>query len=178
MNTSFYNQIKNSSAHTQNRIDNANFVLQNLNLIPELLNYCFNTHDKQHIRACCVLEKVFEMDLGLCLPYLDFICNHLHLLKNDSAIRSMSRFIMLLSKDNSKKSYLSDFQIKKIIEVNFDWLIADYRVAVKHHAIYTLYEIGKKNSWIHNEIKPILEKDAPSYSIGYKVVVKKILKLI
>lgn len=183
MNLKFYNQIKNSSAHTKSRKDNAEFVLQNLHLLPELIAFSFIVKDKQHIRACAVLDKVFELQLGLSFQFIDMICNDLHKLKNDSAIRSISRFVMFLVQYNTKNiktnsSYLSENQLEKITEVCFDWLISDYRVAVKQHAIYMLFEIGKTQDWIYSELRIILEKDANENSPAYKSIAKRILKQI
>ena len=176
MNSDLLNRIENSTAHTQNRNDNATFIIENLNLIPILIEASFEIKKKSHFRACCILEKVFELQIGLSLIYLDYICENLYKLKNDSAIRSISRFVMFLVQDNSKKSYLSNKQLLKIMEACFDWLIADYRVAVKAHAIYTLFELGKKEDWINPELRNILESDAINHSAGYKSVARKILK--
>ncbi len=178
MDLELYKRIENSSAHTQNRIDNGNFIVQNPHLLTDLVPFCFEISNKLHIRACCILEKVFEIQMDLSFNYLDSICKNLSNLKNDSAIRSMSRFLMLLIKDNLKKKYLSENQLEKITESSFDWLISDYRVAVKHHAVNILIETGKKTSWIYPELKTILEKEIEFPSPSYRCIVKKFLKII
>jgi hypothetical protein len=183
MNLEFYNQIKNSTAHTKSRYDNANFILQNLNLLPDLIAYSFDVNDKCHHRAAAVLDIVFELQFGLIYRFKDLILNDLHILKNDSAIRSISRFVMPLVQENSKKiktnsNFLSEIQLEKVVEVCFDWLIADYRVAVKQHAIYMLFEIGKTQDWIYPELRIILEKDAVGNSPAYISIARKILKQI
>ena len=180
MNSHFYNQIKNSTSHTKSRQDNAEFVRKNPEYLPYLMELCFLVDDKTHIRATAVLEKLFEIDFELSKPYIDTICSKISLLKNDSAIRAVSRHLMFLVQDNtqkrkSKNDYLTQNQLDKIAEASFDWLISDYRVAVKHHAMYTLLEIGKQQDWIYPEMKIILEKDAHCHSIGYKVVAKNII---
>lgn len=178
MNTDLYQRIKNSSANTQNRIDNGTFILRNPHLVEELITFSFQINDKLHIRACCILEKVFELQLDLSFPYLDSVCDKMGLLKNDSAIRSISRFIMLLVQDNSKKNYLIENQLTKITETCFDWLISDIRIAPKVHAIYALFELGKTQDWIYPELKIILEHDYSHHSTGYKACARKILKKI
>jgi hypothetical protein len=178
MNLELLQRIEKSSAHTQNRIDNAEFILRNLDLLNELISFSFQTENKFHLRACCILEKVFELQLDLSFPFLDIICNDLKLLKNDSAIRSISRFLMFLVQDNSKNNYLTENQLEKITESSFDWLIGDYKVAVKHHAINTLIETGKKQSWIYPELLTILEKEIEFPSPGYRSIVKKFLKIV
>ncbi len=183
MDLEFYNRIKNSTAHTKSRHDNANFVLQNLNLLPDVITHSFDINDKSHHRAAAILDIVFELQFGLLYQYKDIILNDLHFLKNDSAIRSISRFVMHLVQDNSKKiktnsDFLTEIQIEKLTEICFDWLISDYRLAVKQHAIYILFEIGKTQEWIYPELRIILEKDAVGNSPAYKSLARKILKVI
>jgi hypothetical protein len=178
MDLALYQRIEKSSAHTKNRIDNGTFVVQNPHLLKDLVTFCFNINDKLHIRACCILEKALDIQLDLCFPYLDLVCINLHKLKNDSAIRSISRFVLFLIQDNTKKKYLTENQLEKITEVCFDWLISDIRIAPKVHAIYTLYELGKTQDWIYPELKIILEQDAAKHSAGYKVAAREILKKI
>ena len=183
MNLEFYNQIKNSTAHSKSRYDNANFVLQNLNLLPVLIAFSFDVNDKSHHRAAAILDIVFELQFGLIYQFKDLILKDLHILKNDSAIRSISRFVMPLVQENSKKiktdsKFLSEIQLEKITEVSFDWLISDYRVAVKQHAIYMLFEIGKTQDWIYPDLRVILEKDSVENSPAYKSIAKRILEQI
>ncbi len=107
MNLEFYSRIEKSSAHTQNRFDNANYILENLTLLPALVSFCFKVENKLHIRACCILEKVFDTQLELSFPYFEKICINLKLLKNDSAIRSISRFMMFLVQENTNIKFLN-----------------------------------------------------------------------
>lgn len=178
MNSELLERITKCSAHTQNRVENAVYIIQNTNLLPELISFSFKTENKLHIRACYILDMVFEKQQDLAYPYIDFICNNLKLLKNDSAIRCVSRLIHFLVLDNNEKKYLSEINIEKITTACFDWLISDIRVAPKAHAIYTLFELGKNQTWIHSELKQVLEHYTSSESVGYKSVARKILKKI
>lgn len=81
MNSDLLNRIENSTAHTQNRKHNAAFIIENLNLIPVLIEASFEIKKKSHFRACCFLEKVFELQIGLSLNYLDYMCENLYKLK-------------------------------------------------------------------------------------------------
>ena len=159
MNLELLSRIEKSSAHTQNRKDNAAFILENINLLEELILISFQIDNKLHIRACYILDMVFEKRLNLIYPHVDLICDNLKFIKNDSAIRCVSIFLVFLVQDNSEKNYLSESQLEKITESSFDWLIEDYRVAVKHHAVNILIETGKNINWIYPELKIILEKE-------------------
>ncbi|WP_310554875.1 hypothetical protein [Flavobacterium sp.] len=178
MNLELLQRIEKSSAHTQNRINNRDFIIQNPHLVEELVLFSFKVDNKLHIRGCYILEKVFEQQLDLSFPFLDLICDQINKLQNDSAIRCVSRFLAFLVQDNSKKNYLTENQLEQITESSFDWLISDYRVAVKHHAVKILIETGKKSAWIYPELKIILEKEIEFPSPGYKSIVKKFLNKI
>ena len=181
MDLELYQRIENSSAHTQNRIDNGTFIVQNPHLLDDLITVSFNVNDKNHLQACCILEKALELQLDLIYPYLDSVCDKISSLKNDSAVRSIARFIMLMVQDDTRKfnqnqNYLTKNQLKKITENCFDWLISDLKIASKVYAIYTLYELGKTQDWIYPELKIILEQDSAKYSAGYKAAARETLK--
>ena len=178
MNLELLTRIEKSSAHTQNRQDNAAFILENINLLQELIVFSFKTENKLHVRGCYILDMVFEKQLDLVYPFAEFICENLKLLKNDSAIRCVSRFLVFLVQDNNQKNYLTKNQLEKITEASFDWLIEDYRVAVKHPAVNILIETGKKTTWIYPELRTILEKEIEFPSPSYRSIVKKFLKMI
>lgn len=179
MNAEFYKLIKNSTAHTQNRTDNGNYIIANQHLIKYLIEISFAIKDKTHIKACNILEKAIDLKTEIALQYIDLISNNLLVLKNDSAIRPMARIVMNIVFDNAKnKNYLTDNQLEKITEACFDWLISDIRMASKVYAMYTLTEIGKKQNWIYQELKQILDKDAGEQSPGYKAAAREVLKKI
>ena len=58
-----------------------------------------------------------------------------------------------------KKIKLTENQETKIIETCLDWLIQDEKVAAKAYSMITLYNFGKKYSWINEELKTILLQD-------------------
>ena len=63
------------------------------------------------------------MQLNLVFHYLDDICNKIAMLKNDSAIHSISTFITLMIQDyirNRNQNYLTENQLEKINENRFD----------------------------------------------------------
>jgi hypothetical protein len=81
---------------------------------------------------------------------------------------------MFLSK--SKTIKLSESQETKIIETCLDWLIQDEKVAAKAYSMITLYNFGKKYSWINEELKTILSQDFFKHSAAYKAAAKDILR--
>lgn len=184
MNSILKNKIDQSNAHRSSRDENAQFILSNLDLFPEFIAMAFNVSDKNHFKACWILELVLEEKLELLLPYLDRYCENLKNYTNHSAIRSISKICLFLSKYHIKKLklnaiVLSDKQIQLIFEKCFDWIIDEKeKVASKAYAIRGLYEFGKKKDWIYPELKRILADDYSKHSYAYKAVAKEILKKI
>lgn len=174
MNDNFYNQIAKSTAHRKSRNDNKNFIIANPEYIKYLLEIAFNTKDKNHHKACWILELVCEEKMELFLPFLDEFCEVLSQYKSDSAIRSISKICLFLS--NSKKYSLTENQEDKIIESCLDWLIESEKAANAAYAMRTLYNLGKKYNWVNEELKALLTRDSSNQTPGYKFAVKDILK--
>jgi hypothetical protein len=118
---------------------------------------------------------ILEKDLHLLFSYLDLFCETLHLYKNKSALRSISKICMFLSLHAS----LNEKQERLLIESSYDWLIdPDGKVATKAYAIRTLYQMGKKNKEIHANLARILRDDYTKFSSAYKAVAREIMKKI
>ena len=157
-------------------------ILENHSLFDELVAACFLTSDKNHHRACWVLEFVCYEELLWMQPHVDFFCSNLKHLKEESAIRPIAKVIQLLIKSHYKKAenciLLSEENLQNCIEASFDWLINDVKVATKAYSIRTLYVLGNHYDWIHPELKIILDKDYGDHSAAYKAVAKEVLKKI
>jgi len=160
----------------------ANEILENHFSYDELVAICFSTSDKNHHRACWVLEYVSYEKLLWVQPHLDFFCSNLKFLKEESAIRPIAKVMQLLVKSHYQKEengiILSEENLQNCIETSFDWLINDVKVATKAYSIRTLYILGKYYDWIHPELKIILDKDYANHSAAYKAVAKEVLKKI
>src|SRR5690606_1390441 len=96
------------------------------------------------------------------------------LYQNESAIRPMSKIMMLLTQKHLEK--FSETQQQKIIETSFDRLISQTKVAAKVYAMDTLFELGKCYDWIHLELKQTITQDYEKHSAGYKAHTRMLLK--
>ena len=65
-----------------------------------------------------------------------------------------------------------------MIEVGFDWLIGNQKVAVKVYAMEMLFLLGKNIDWVRQELQLIIELNITKESAAYKARGKKILSLI
>jgi hypothetical protein len=170
-----YKNIAESTAHRQSRDDNAAYVLDN-QLSDDLITLALDTSDKNHFKACWILELVLEKNLDLLAPRLDEFCEALPTWSHDSALRSIAKICMFCAQQLKKQpNFLSDKQIVQITEACFEWVISEQKVAAKAYAMVCLYETGKRLDWVYPELVPVLQHGFPEHSAAYKSVAKKIL---
>lgn len=178
--TEFQKKLDAVTGYKDSRQKQADEVLDNPELFPELIRLCFETSNKNISKACWVLELVCYKKLEWLEEYLDFFCSNIKNLTDDGALRSISKVTLLLTISHFKKAaiILTENQLQEITETCFDWLINDTKVASKCYAIRALHLLGSHFDWIHPELKIILEKDYSNHSSAYKAVVREILKKI
>ena len=178
--TEFQKNLDYVTGHRANRQKEADEVLNNNALFSELIEYCFQTSNKNSPKAFWVLEFVCYQKLEWIEEYLDFFCSQIKTLKDESAIRPAAKIcqLLVLSHYKKKEIQLSEKHLEEIIENSFDWLINDIKVAPKAYSMRTLYILGQHSDWIHPELKIMITKDFPNHSAAYKAVAKEVLKKI
>lgn len=174
MDATFYNRISKSTAHRKNRDDNKQFIFENPEYLPYLIEIAFNTKDKHHHKACWILELIAEEKMPLFIPFIDKYCSVLKNYKSDSAIRSISKIGLFLVTD--KKIKLTEIHEEQIIETFLDWLIESEKAANAAYSMRALYVLGKKHDWVNDELRALLSRDCSQQTPGYKFAVKDILK--
>ena len=155
-------------------------ILDDLDLIPKLIDKIYDIEDPLHIKAAWVFELVCLEHIMLLSPYIHQFINGMPTLKHESALRPVSKVCSLWSayyfSESPSDLFLSKQDKEQIISCNFDWLIEDHKVATQIYAMDTLKLWGDKVNWIHQELKSVLQKDADAGSSGYKAHARKILK--
>lgn len=174
MDATYYQTIANSTAHRKSRDDNKNFIFNHPEYLPDLLQISYNTADKNHHKACWILELVFEERLTLIQPHLNNFCNNLKHYTSDSAIRSLSKICLFLAQRKNLK--LTETQEEQIIEACLDWLIQTDKAANAAYSMRALYFLGKRHTWINDELKLILSREFVNQTPGYRSAVKDLLK--
>ena len=177
-NDTFRKQIAASNALRPIRDHLSGLVLENHELLPCLLDMAFDVFDKNHHKACWVLELVMEAKIEWLAPHLDLFCNILPVFSSESALRSVSKICLFAVEHNMKYcGFLNGLHLQQIIESCFDWLInPDIKVATKAYAMWALYVLGKNEDWIYPELQRILSEDAAKHSAAYKAAAKDILR--
>lgn len=149
-------------------------LLENMALIDE----------KQSTYSARIFELVCKKKLDIISPFLDEFIKLLPKVKLEGSIRPCAKVCELLIirffKENNiyYKSIFSENQLKKIVETCFDWMITDKSIAIQVYTMQTLFLLGNKFDWIHNELSLIIEKNIPTASTGYKNRGRKVLKAI
>ncbi|WP_232226277.1 hypothetical protein [Flavobacterium sp. ACAM 123] len=72
MNSALHKNIASSSTLRTSREENAQLVLVNANLFPSLLELALNIDNKNHHKACWILQVVLEKKLHFATDYLPF----------------------------------------------------------------------------------------------------------
>ena len=174
MNVDYYKKIANSSAHRKSRDENKDFIFEHPEYLSDLVEIAFDTNDKNHHKACWILELICEEQINLFKPFIIDYCNSLKKFKSESAIRSISKIGMFIVNDKSIE--LDNEQVEQIIETFLDWLIQTDKAANAAYSMRALYQLGKKHSWVNEELKTLLQRDCSDQTPGYKFAVKDILK--
>lgn len=165
----------------ENRSRIASVVLNDRRLFKPLLEIAFDADNPISIKAAWVLEFVLNKNLEWLTPHFNFFTNNLGQIYRDSAVRPTSKICEFLAKsytlknENSIKENLSKTHIEKLIEVSFDRLISNHKVAVKVYSMEALFLFGKSTDWVHNELRLIVQQEMPNGSAAYKARGKRTL---
>ncbi|NND15922.1 MAG: adenylosuccinate lyase [Eudoraea sp.] len=165
----------------ENRLKIVALLKKNPEAISILLDMIFADEEEFGLIGGWTLDLALQEDLCLILPYLDQYCEGIVRLKNESAIRSMSKISATLMEmfyhrqDSKVQSYIKPIHKETMAEVCFDWLIGEHKVAAKVFSMSSLYELGKEFDWIHSELKVILERGFEQGSAGYRSRARKVL---
>ncbi|MCK5638283.1 MAG: hypothetical protein KAH67_06190 [Flavobacteriaceae bacterium] len=158
------------------RDKSANFVLKHPESFSFLLDLMFKNNSRTAIKAAWVFELVCQENILLLEKYLNYFINNLDKISDESALRPISKVCSFVARSyQNNQLELTNEQKEKIIEVNFDWIIEEHKVASQVFAMDTLFILGKEYDWVHTELKLILEKNTTSGSAGYQAHAKKIL---
>jgi len=155
-------------------------ILAQPEILPELIDKTFDIEDPLHIKAAWILELVCIHDCTLLNKYIITFIQGMSKLKHESALRPVSKTCSIWSKyyflNRSDLDQLNKKEIDEIISCNFDWLIAEHKVATQVYAMDSLKLWGKQEKWINEELRSILQKNADSGTSGYRAHARKLLK--
>lgn len=159
-------------------------ILNNPDLVSPLLNIAFTIDDPIASRACWVLEFASKENLSCIFPYIDHFTQNIGIVYQDASVRPMAKICEYLTLSyfsplkNETQKVLTSVHLERITSVCFDWLIGDHKVAAKAYSMKSLLLLGTKYSWIHPELKLILEQNYSKGSAAYKARARMTLSAI
>lgn len=162
------------NATRKKRMEMANMVMENSDLVEPLLEITFDVDDPISSKACWILEYVVKEDLSYILPHINFFSDNINSVKLDSSVRPMAKIceyliIAYFSKNkNETQTTLTTQNLEQIATSCFDWLIGEHKVASKAYSMTTLLLLGRKFKWIHPELKMVIEQNYALGSAAYK----------
>lgn len=166
------------------RTEMSTLVLSHPDLLPPLLQICFDTDDPTSSRACWVMEFTAKEKLSYIFPYLDGFTANLGTLHLDSSVRPIAKICEYLIKSyfskgkNPTQKALTNQHLERITTACFDWLIGDHKVAAQAYSMTSLLLLGRKFDWIHPELKMVLEQNYTEGSAAYKARARMTLEKI
>ena len=160
----------------------ASRIIENPEQLADLLNISFLDEHPISSKASWILDMVLRDHLELLLPHLDLFCKHLGTVSLDSSIRPLAKICEMLVLKCLKSTNpgvfrnISDEHLEAIATSCFDWLISDQKVAPKAYSMTSLYYLGTKFPWIHEELGQVLEQNYTAGSAAYKARARIILQ--
>jgi hypothetical protein len=177
-----YKELSYVNHSRENRKKYALLIISNPDLIPKILDILFQVNDKISCRAAWLLEFVARENLDSILPYLDRFTKEMETVHLDPAVRPIAKICEYLiqayydKNNNHTKDYLNALHKERIIEISFDYMITDQKVAVKAYSMNSLFLLGIEYDWIHPELITILKKDFNTNSAAYKARARQLLR--
>ena len=164
-------------------------LVEQLSATPQLVGPLLDAiwvEDKEGgFNASWVFDHLMRKNLDFILPFTSEFVQGIKNLTSESCIRPMAHTCQMLmesyfeKKDPSFIAAMDQKLLEALVEVCFDWLLEDHKVAAKVFSMTSLYHLGKRFEWIHPELKSVLQKTIASGTAGYKSRARKLLdKLI
>lgn len=177
-----YKELDYVNHSRENRKKYANLVINNPELLPKVMDILFTVDDKVSCRAAWLFEFVAREKLDAILPHLDRFTTEMHKIHQDPAVRPVAKVCEYLTEayyhkyDNATKHSLKPEHRERIIELSFDYMITDQKIAAKAYSMNTLFLLGQDYDWVHPELITILEQDFAAGSAGFKARARQLLK--
>ena len=171
-------ELEKVSALRKNRMRVAKLVLEDPTNLKALINIVFDVDNQVSLKAAWVLEFVVKENVDFITPFLDVFVSNMKRVHFGGAVRSTAKITQLITEQNNKKQFITSKQKEILIEVAFDWIISNHKVAIKAYSMRILFLLGKTENWVHDELKMIIVKNIINESAAYKARGRTTLKQI
>ncbi len=149
----------------------ANYVSDNPDKFPELMEYFFSEDYRIAQRASNAVNMCVEKDNALIEPYISRIIENLKSPAHDAVKRNSIRLFQFI---DLPEEYCGD-----VADICFSYLDSEKEaIAVRAFSMTVLYNIAMKYPAIKDELKMMIEDHLPYGSAGIKARGKNILKML
>ena len=175
-------QLDYVDATRKRRLEMAGYILGHPNLLPSLLEIALDDQTHTGSRACWILEYVFKASPFFLYPYLDRFAAGLKRVRPESSIRPLAKICELLAisfykpGDHTSRPPLTKQHKDALTEACFDWLLNTEKVAPKAYSMQTLLLLGGEISWVHPELRAVMEQNYASGSPAYQARARQVLR--
>ena len=120
--------------------------------IDVLFEIGFDEKEAKSWRAIWLADKIHEKHPELIEPYIAWMIEALKTAKNESKIRHLLKLVSLNPLPEHELSFLLNYSIENFTN-------ADVPVAIRVHAMQTLYEISELEPEFKHELIPLIEHE-------------------
>jgi len=173
-----------NNTNREHLIKASRLVLKDESTFQSLLRIAFEYENELSVKAMWLVEYICEQRMDLLAMNFSFYISNVSKLTDENSIRSSAKICNLIAKDytsnfdSSIQLIASKDQISQLVEICFERLKSNTKIAVKTNALEALFELGKQISWIHYELKLVLKKMFPTESPAFIVKATAILDAI
>lgn len=171
----FIELITNGSNKLALRKPLVNATAENSKYVALILEKSLDTGFDNSAFALRILELACKKDLAIIYPYATPFCDLLDKLTAEGAVRSAAKILELLTiryfkdKDPAVRHSFTEVHLDQMVEAGFKWMInPDKPTAIKAYTMQTLYLLGTKYDWVHQELALVIAQQMPNSTIGYK----------
>ncbi|MDC6352323.1 hypothetical protein PP178_12235 [Zeaxanthinibacter sp. PT1] len=173
--------VSGTNVSKANRLQKAGRVLNAPELVAPLFKLAFGPEMALSYKALLILEQVaIKKPIYILQSYHESL-DKLHTITEHRSVRPLARIteLMLLQsfqkKDPLFLDWFGDEDLKKMTSLCFNWLIGQHKPATKAFAIHCLYLLGTRISWIHPELKAVIENKYADESPAFRARARHIL---
>jgi hypothetical protein len=127
------------------RLKHAQLILNNPELMPFVMDILFETNNKISDHSAWILEYAVRENLNVIFPHIERFTSNMYKVNRDSSVRAVAKICEYLIEayfsiqSNEIKTYLKTHHKERIIEVTFDYLISDKKIATQVYSMNTLF---------------------------------------
>ena len=175
--------LQNISALRKDREAAAAMAMERAAHFQQLLQCALSTNPEIAVKSCWILEIVLLQHPECIHANRDRLFKIFNTLQQGSGIRPLAKIIAHWTEDvfttqTNRYPGLSAQETDSLTEVTFNWLLSDHPVAVKVFSMESLYHLGKKNTWVHEELRVHLQRNYPDSKPAYRARARKILEAL